>query len=214
MIETHCEWDTHGPTNTHTVHLQVRFWEETKEPWWNPAVFPSIKFFINIRTWSMRSPSSLATYYIRLFLSKSCHVTCTCILSWTLYLHAAYLNRQRRNSALSHSSNFVYRTSLQIFVIKSIINLYSGLHPGDAVADGHRSRTVSALLRPFILSICSPGSFLAHMQQYSHQSLLLLLQKKWKLAANAAPAPAQTMRVDTVVLSPTRSHILPECAHV
>lgn len=114
-------------------------------------------------------------------------------------------------------SHFVYRTSLQTSVLKSIVNLYSGLHPRDAVADGHRSRTVIALLRLFILSICSPVSFLAHMQQYSHQSLLLLLWKNWKLAANRVPAPAlsmQTMRVDATVLSPTSPHILPECAHV
>lgn len=49
----------------------------------------------------------------------------------------------------------------------------------------------------FILSICSSVSFLAHMQQYSHQSLLPPLQKNSKLMANRARLPhsQHTLRV-------------------
>lgn len=80
-----------------------------------------------------------------------------------------------------------------------------------AIAQGQ-----SAPCSCFIRSACSSVSFLAYMQQYSHQSLLFLLRKKWKLTANRArfPHAQHTMCVDAAGLpldpSPTRTHILPE----
>lgn len=99
----------------------------------------------------------------RLAVPAKCHVRAYPHTLTAVHLHphmSANSNQRLRTVGHIYRSNFASTKQngsyLQLLILKSVVNLYSGLHPGDAVTGGHRSRTVSVPLCFHLIHTLAP----------------------------------------------------------
>lgn len=215
-LGTSLEYTPDGTQGTMHTHIHTLFHNQVEDITYSP---PTGRFWDSRRKTENPDETNRFQFFFtsqRLLVFVKCHrLPLLDIYSFSFTLFFAFDCYLQICSVL-HLQQTLRLQICRFFVIKSVINLYTG----DAVADGHPSRTVGASLRIYFIHMLLCFFFSTHA---AIQPSISFTPAPEELEAHGESSPASALSthttcVDAAVLlfrlSPTRTHILPESAHV